>query len=452
MSKGTRVTCCGTLSCPQCGSRLFWKSGLRYLEDGRSLQRWLCRQCGHRYSSKCFRNPLEESDIGLQGLSEPPNSMLNSADVQSVNFFSGKKIPDYSSLMVCKDVSPHCSEPRFSTVEKGINAFVPNSREHRVCASTEKAKNLAETNPRLEAAQREGTSQSPDAKGKLVEFSWWLKKQGYAESTIITRTGVLEVLSKRGANLNDTESLKDTLAKQTSWSEGRKANAVKAYTNYLRMVGGKWQPPICRSIRRLPFIPTEKEIDQLIAGCSRKVSILLQMMKETGMRCGEAWQTRWIDLDAENNTIRVAPEKNSNPRMFKISSNLMAMMNKLPKDNERIFGNWQLRNLRRTFERQRNAMSYKLNNPRLHQITFHTLRHWKATMEYHKTKDILHVMQMLGHKNIKNTLMYTQLIQFKDDDYVCKAAKTLEQAKELVEAGFEFICDVEGVKLFRKRK
>jgi hypothetical protein len=73
-------------------------------------------------------------------------------------------------------------------------------------------------------------------------------------------------------------------------------------------------------------------------------------------------------------------------------------------------------------------------------------------MEYHKTKDILHVMQMLGHKNIKNTLMYTQLVQFKDDDYVCKAAKTLDQAKELVEAGFEFICDIEGVKLFRKRK
>jgi len=38
-------------------------------------------------------------------------------------------------------------------------------------------------------------------------------------------------------------------------------------------------------------------------------------------------------------------------------------------------------------------------------------------MEYHKTKDILHVMQMLGHKNIMNTLKYTQLIDFKGDDY-----------------------------------
>ena len=311
---------------------------------------------------------------------------------------------------------------------------------------------MAELKARQENAQREGTSQPKTFTSKLFEFSWWLKKQGYAESTILTRTTVLEVLSKRGANLNDPESVKDTLAKQKGWSEGRKSNAIKAYTNYLNMVGGKWQPPICRYVRRLPYIPTEKEIDQLVAGCGRKISILLQMMKETGMRCGEAWQTRWIDLDSENNTLRVSPEKNSNPRIFRISNNLVAMINKLPKDSETIFGKWQLRNLRRTFERQRKSIAYKLNNPKLNQITFHTFRHWKATTEYHKTKDILHVMQLLGHKNIKNTLMYTQLITFKDDDYVCKVAKTVDQGKELIEAGFEFVCDIDGARMFRKRK
>jgi len=85
-------------------------------------------------------------------------------------------------------------------------------------------------------------------------------------------------------------------------------------------------------------------------------------------------------------------------------------------------------------------------------ITFHTFRHWKATMEYHRTKDILHVMQLLGHKNIKNTLIYTQLVNFKDNEYVCKIAKTLEEATKLIEAGFEYVTDMNGYKLFRKRK
>ena len=38
--------------------------------------------------------------------------------------------------------------------------------------------------------------------------------------------------------------------------------------------------------------------------------------------------------------------------------------------------------------------------------------HFKVTMEYHKTKDILHVMRILGHRNIKNTLVYTHLVNF----------------------------------------
>ena len=86
------------------------------------------------------------------------------------------------------------------------------------------------------------------------------------------------------------------------------------------------------------------------------------------------------------------------------------------------------------------------------QIQFHTLRHYKATTYYHSTKDILATMQLLGHKNIRNTLVYTHLVNWESDEYVSKVAKTVKEAQELVEAGFEFVCDVEGYKLFRKRK
>jgi len=61
-------------------------------------------------------------------------------------------------------------------------------------------------------------------------------------------------------------------------------------------------------------------------------------------------------------------------------------------------------------------------------------------------------MKLLGHKNIKNTLIYTQLVTFENDDYICKAATTVREATELIESGFEYVCDLEKVKLFRKRK
>ena len=58
-----------------------------------------------------------------------------------------------------------------------------------------------------------------------------------------------------------------------------------------------------------------------------------------------------------------------------------------------------------------------------------------------------------GHRNIKNTLVYTQLVKGREeDDYVCRVAKTVEQAAELIEAGFDYVCEINGVKLFRKRK
>jgi hypothetical protein len=84
----------------------------------------------------------------------------------------------------------------------------------------------------------------------------------------------------------------------------------------------------------------------------------------------------------------------------------------------------------------------------------HTKKIWKATTEYHKTKDILHVMRVLGHKNITNTLRYTQLIQTTDDDFITKVAKTVEEACKLIEAGYEYVTEFQdqGVKIFRKRK
>jgi hypothetical protein len=58
-------------------------------------------------------------------------------------------------------------------------------------------------------------------------------------------------------------------------------------------------------------------------------------------------------------------------------------------------------------------------------------------MEYHK-KDILPVMETLGHKSIKNTRLYTQILkEDTQENSIYKIVRTPEQALELIEAGFE---------------
>jgi hypothetical protein len=39
-----------------------------------------------------------------------------------------------------------------------------------------------------------------------------------------------------------------------------------------------------------------------------------------------------------------------------------------------------------------------------------------------------------------------------DDEFVCKVARTPNEIQELVENGFEYVCDLDSQRFFRKRK
>lgn len=84
------------------------------------------------------------------------------------------------------------------------------------------------------------------------------------------------------------------------------------------------------------------------------------------------------------------------------------------------------------------------------------LRHWKATMEYQKTRDIYHVKRLLGHKNMRNTEIYINLeravFNSTNDEFHVKVAEKPEEIKALLEVGFEYVYEKDGLAFFRKRK
>jgi len=445
--------------CPECGSSKVWRDGLRYLSDGRAVQRWLCRSCGFRFSDSTadlkvkfnvFSQSLEKPDPG-ENLLQP--------------YIFERKLPVEPaikdlSLKLREDITSHSLSGK-TIIGKNLYTFPDYNRERRVCASKNGAKNSAGTVlvPMEEKVYAEGRAAGATAKpseaeikGKIVSFLWELQKQGLKPRSIETYHQYLSQLLKRGADLLNPESVREIIAKQP-WSENTKALAVAAYSKFLEVIGGKWEPPKYKRMRKLPFIPLESELNQLISGANKKMATLLQLLKETGMRIGEALQLEWTDIDFQNLTITLnKPEKYGKPRMFKISPTLTAMLNALPRKSERVFGGQNPRNFQRIYAKYRNRMAIKLQNPRLKRITFHTFRHWKATMEYHRTKDILHVMEMLGHRDIKTTMIYTQLISFESDEYSSAVAKSVEEARKLIEAGFEYVCTYQDTMLFRKRK
>ena len=58
----------------------------------------------------------------------------------------------------------------------------------------------------------------------------------------------------------------------------------------------------------------------------------------------------------------------------------------------------------------------------------------------------------VSHKSINNTLVYMQMVQFKNEEYLSATATSIEESKRLIESGFEYVTELDGVKLFRKRK
>jgi integrase len=283
-----------------------------------------------------------------------------------------------------------------------------------------------------------------------------MRKQGYRNSTVRACVRALRSVGRR-TNLLQPESAKAYLA-GAELSEGRKAVIVQHLARFYTYKRIPFDKPRYVPVDSLPFVPLESEIDQLISGVGKKTTVYLQLLKETGARAGEAWNLRWIDINPESGTVTITPEKGSRARHSKVSGSLVVMLNRQPHLSEYVFRNPSvdsidsLDNFSRNFSKQRRKISEKLQNPRILRISFRTFRHFKATSEYHRTKDILHVMQVLGHRNIQNTLVYTHLVNFEGDEYVCKVARTVDGTKNLIENGFEYVTDIEGMKLFRKRK
>ncbi len=448
------------VQCPQCRSQTLYKDGLRYLTDGSSVQRWLCRLCGYRFSQLQV-----EFDVAGQALKGPCSHGGLSQDLVSESGFSGKKVVDGFPFSLGEDVASHMRP----VAGQGLNRLRHCNRTCQVGASLQDAKNLTENTTRQEQALREGTTSTADIKGILVTYEAKMILKGLNQKTIQRRVNLLQLLRKRGADLFNPQSVFQTIDQakkwdhknktltEEAWSEGSKNNAAQSYTSLCELAKipipedinfSKWG----RQPQKIPWIPLETEIDQLIAGCLPLTGTFLQLLKETGIRSGEAVRLTWPDIDIEHGILTInKPEKHSLPRQFKISTKLAAMLNRLPKNSDKAFSP-DLRTIRKRFMWQRNKIAFKVQNPRLRRITFHTLRHWFGSMEYHKTKNILHVQERLGHRSITSTLIYTHLVSFEGDEYNTAIAKTLKEDEELLKSGFEYVTERDGIKIYRKRK
>jgi integrase len=223
-----------------------------------------------------------------------------------------------------------------------------------------------------------------------------------------------------------------------------KANLVDFYRHYADFYGIGFVKVCYRRDHRIPRVPLEEKIDMLIAHASKKYAVIYSIVKECGLRPVEVASLTLDDIDLEKGILSIRSAKHGSPRALKMKEKTHAMLISYVKSrnfglNDRLFPSAGV--ICNTYGRLRTSLSKKLNDNELHKIRLYDLRHFYATMLYHRTKDILLVKEKLGHRNINNTLVYTHLVSFNDnEEFYSATAKSVGEAQKLIEQGARALC------------
>ncbi len=167
--------------CPQCGSKKVWRDGQRLIYS-ETIQRWLCKNCGFRFSDPA-------------------------------------QLKAFRSMMA--KLKPKNEET------KVIKSKVDRLFTRQICVS--ETKNLGP-----EQLLKQIPERRIDIAGKIVEYAWKMQKEGYGKETIRGNCGCLRALNVRGADLADPESVKEALAREQKWSQNRRRNVINSYTLFLK--------------------------------------------------------------------------------------------------------------------------------------------------------------------------------------------------------------------------
>jgi integrase len=214
--------------------------------------------------------------------------------------------------------------------------------------------------------------------------------------------------------------------------------------------------------QQMPKLPTEEQIKTLIAGAGKSLSLRLRLSLETGIRPTELCNLKVKDLDINHTLINPTTTKNGCARALKISiplaqdlQTLIIQKNLKPQDN--LFGKSTSRHYGTHYREMRKALAKKLNRPDLLTVRLYDFRHFFGTMRYWQNRDIPLTAQDMGHKDYNTTskLHLCRILELmtNSDQWICKAVQTKDEAKPLIETGFQYVNTTpDGFMLYRKHK
>jgi integrase len=281
-----------------------------------------------------------------------------------------------------------------------------------------------------------------------------LRSLGLSEAYLNQMINALSLISK-SANLDSTDEVLLLISKRKI-TDSSKANLCDFYSHYAKFYQIPFSKPKYYKDTKQIQLPTREDINTIIGHSSKKYAIIYSIIRDNGLRPVEIANLTLNDINLDKGSISVISAKHGNPRTVKLKSETLAMLKTYVQSNNfnmntKLFPKSSV--ITNTYCALRSSIAKKLCKPHLMKIRLYDLRHYFASTLYHETKDIVLTQQMLGHRSILNTMVYTHLIKFdSENNFYTATAKTIDEAQKLLENGFEYVVTFDSIMLFRKRK
>jgi integrase/recombinase XerD len=240
------------------------------------------------------------------------------------------------------------------------------------------------------------------------------KLRGYSDKT--TKNYIFHVNKFIQSNKQPREYLLNLINKKNSDETIRSiCFAIKFYLNILKKDDTQIELvlnnlPNVKREKKLPTILSKQEINKLIS-VTKNINhrLIIQLGYSSGLRISEIINLKWQDIDFDRNIIHIKKAKGKKDRIvmlsLKVKNNLIDFT--LKKEGYVFITNRKNKYSQRSIQKIIEIASVKASLQK--KITPHTLRHSFATHLLENGTDIRFIRDLLGHSNIKTTLIYTKV-------------------------------------------
>jgi site-specific recombinase XerD len=243
---------------------------------------------------------------------------------------------------------------------------------------------------------------------------------GYRKNTIDNYVGCVDLFLRyfdgketEPSKINE-QQIKDYLATYKQHNTQRSSHsAIKCFYTYAIKQPNKFKYiEYCKKSQKLPIVLSVEEVQKMFSVCENlKHRVILGLLYSCGLRVSELINLKWKHIDRSRMIINVLDAKGGKDRQVVLDATIIPILEKYyreytPKEyvlNGQYGGQYSDRSVGQAIKQL--SLKAGINK----RVYTHLIRHCNATHLLEGGTDLGLIQKLLGHSNIKTTMIYTHI-------------------------------------------